>query len=160
MKLVKHTGGRFVFQLTTREQRLFMGVTGLYPVIPAGARKLVRQIGSAQSAQIDESQHLLEEALAEQRGANQRHLAEFLGDPQRVHTTKSYTRLTFAAAEMEWLLQVLNDIRVGSWMHLGSPDYEAEKRLQVTEENVQHYWAREMAGAFQSVLLAAMDASQ
>ncbi len=156
MKLVKHVAGVFVFQLTTREQRMFMEVTGLYPVIPAGACKLVKQAGSAQ---LDESQQLLEEALAEQRVANQRHLAEFLADPKRVRPTKNYTRLTLGAAEVEWLLQVLNDVRVGSWMQLGSPSYEAEKRLQITEANVRHFWAREMAGAFQSVLLAAMSES-
>ncbi len=157
MKLLKQTESGFVFQLTPREQRLFQEVLGLYPVIPAGAQRLAKQPGSAQ---IEESQQLLEEALAEQRAANQRHLAEFLADPRRVHTTQRHTRLTLAAAEMEWLLQVFNDIRVGSWMQLGSPDCEAEQQLQVTEQNVRHFWARELAGAFQSVLLAAMEESQ
>ncbi len=157
MKLVKNTSGRFVFQLTPREQRLFVEVLELYPLIPDGTRKITKQSGQAP---LDESQELLDEALAEQRVSNQRHLAKFLADPQRVHTTKSYTRLTLAAADMEFLLQVLNDIRVGSWILLGSPDYQTEKRLEVTQKNARYFWARELAGAFQSLLIAAMNVDQ
>ncbi len=157
MKLVKHGGARLVFQLTPREQQLFVEVLGLYPLIPADARKLTRHVGSLQ---LDESQQLLDDALAEGREATRKQLAKFLTDPERVHTTKSYTRLILGTAEVEFLLQVLNDVRVGSWMKLGSPDYDAEKALQVTEGNAVHFWAREMAGAFQSVLLAAMNVNQ
>jgi hypothetical protein len=153
MKLLKCVPGRWLFQLTPREQRLFAEVLGLYPVIPVGARRLSTQ---SHGPSLEESQHLLEEALAEQRQAHRRRVAEFLSDPLTVHATKSYTRLTLAPPHVEWLLQVLNDVRVGSWIHLGSPDYEGERQLEVTEENARHFWAREVAGAFQSVLLAAL----
>ena len=71
------------------------------------------------------NQQLLDEALAEQRAENRRQLQALLADPRRFAHTETGARLSLSPAEVEWLLQVLNDIRVGSWVRLGSPDDKA-----------------------------------
>jgi len=48
------------------------------------------------------------------------------------------------------LLQVLNDVRIGSWIELGSPERPLEALGAKTAPAV---WAMEMAGAFQMSLL-------
>ena len=43
-------------------------------------------------------------------------------------------QLTLSGPEIEWLLQVLNDVRVGSWIALGSPDPESGKKIVFNEK--------------------------
>jgi hypothetical protein len=57
---------------------------------------------------------------------------------------------------MEWLLQVFNDIRVGSWVLLGSPEDNIEAAL-VDADSARIFWDMEMAGNFQMQLLAALE---
>ena len=76
--------------------------------------------------------------------------------------TEDELGFTFALkpGELEWLLQVLNDIRVGSWVRLGEPAENSISSLEPTEENVQLAWALEIAGLFEHTLLAAADLSE
>ena len=69
-----------------------------------------------------EFQTLLNEALADQRLAHKQRLITWLAEPDRFRKTKRGFRMTLARDDSEWLLQVLNDIRVGHWLLLGSPD--------------------------------------
>jgi hypothetical protein len=62
-------------------------------------------------------------------------------------------RLVLSPADVEWLLQILNDIRVGSWLMLGSPEEELEV---LSEKNAPHLLAMHMSGHFQMELLEAL----
>ena len=99
------------------------------------------------------NQRLLDEALAEQRAENKKQLQALLADPRRFEHTETGARLSLSPAEVEWLLQVLNDIRVGSWVILGSPE---EKPAELNAANAPHFLAMEMAGYFQMQLLEAL----
>jgi len=68
-------------------------------------------------------------------------------------------RLKLSAPQMEWLLQVLNDIRVGSWLVLGEPDEKKGKPIEVNDENARYYAAMEFCGLFQMTLLDALQQS-
>jgi hypothetical protein len=50
-------------------------------------------------------------------------------------------------------MQVLNDVRVGSWVILGSPD---KKPAELNATTAPHFLAMEMAGYFQMQLLEAL----
>ncbi|HVY70208.1 MAG TPA: hypothetical protein VHH73_09790, partial [Verrucomicrobiae bacterium] len=65
-------------------------------------------------------------------------------------------RLDFNAEELEWLLQILNDIRVGSWVRLGAPDLDMVKP-EVTPDNLRYAWALDVSGCFQAALLRAIE---
>src|SRR5262249_1175988 len=106
---------------------------------------------------VEVNQHLLDEALAEQRTENHKLLQNFLSDPLRLVPIKKPGddgfRLTVSPGEFEWLLQILNDIRVGSWIKLGSPE---GPKLVLNAATMPHVWAMEASGQFQMQLLAAM----
>jgi len=53
-------------------------------------------------------------------------------------------------------LQVLNDVRVGSWIALGSPDPESGKKILFNEKLLPHFRTMELAGAFEMVFLDAL----
>ena len=152
MKLIKREGEDFVLHIGRRERRLLFEVLKLYPLVPVAHHRV-----SQTAKQMDEHQTLLEEALAERRQENKRQLVAMLREEQRFKETDTGYRLTLSAPQMEWLLQVLNDIRVGSWLILGEPDEKKGKPVALTSENARHYAAMEFCGLFQMTLLDAVE---
>ena len=151
MKLVRIAKDSFVFQLLKREKWLLHEVLNLYPKIPSNHLRISK---SSKTPDQPSSQRLLEEALTEQRSENKTKLEALLSDPARWSENHTGFQLSLSAAEMEWLLQVLNDVRVGSWIGLGSPEQQAQV---LNEHTAPHLWAMEIAGAFQMCLLHALD---
>ena len=151
MNLIKSTKDHYLFQLAPREKDLFLQVLALYPQVPAGYQSLSKATGPE-----DANQRLLDEALQETRAQSKKQLQALLSDPKKLSQTQTGWRLTLSAAEVDWLLQVLNDIRVGSWIHLGSPETPLQT---LTEENAPRYWALEMAGFFQGRFLELLEGS-
>jgi hypothetical protein len=140
------------FGLSRREHRLLVETLRLYPLVPPAHHRLSRE---AAAPALAESQRLLDEALAEQRAAHRRRIEAFLDDPTRFRpTADNALELRLAPGEIEWLLQVLNDVRVGAWLALGEP--EADEEPPVTEENARYHFALAMSGWFESELLAAL----
>ena len=62
-------------------------------------------------------------------------------------------QMILAHSELEWLLQVLNDVRVGSWIILGSPDDQQKKTIKVTEQNSIYLLAMDVCAYLESVLI-------
>ncbi|MCX6925565.1 MAG: hypothetical protein NT154_20505 [Verrucomicrobia bacterium] len=151
MKLVQATKTRLVFHLGQREKRSLVQMLKLYPRVPSSHHVLSKS-GRLPSAEAN--QQLLDEALAEQRADNKKQLQALLADPKRFADTETGGRLSLTRVQVEWLLQVLNDIRVGSWVILGSPE-KAPKEL--TPANAPHFLAMEMAGHLQMQLLEARE---
>jgi hypothetical protein len=152
VRLLRVENGNYVFRLGKGEKELLAVVLGLYPVIPAAHQPISKSTALANKT----NQRLLDEALAEQRSENKKLAASFLADARRFQETESSTRMTMAPAEIEWLLQVLNDIHVGSWILAGEPD-EDSPGLIPTEKNARHIGAMELARWFQLDLLAALN---
>ena len=150
MKLVRATKTRLLFHLGRREEHLLRQVLKLYPRVPSAHHALSK---SDRLPNREANQRLLDEALAEQRAACKQQVSALLADPRRLTYTESGGRLSLSSAEVDWVLQVLNDIRVGSWIILGAPE---ERLPEMNETNAPHVWAMEMAGLFQAQLLEAL----
>jgi hypothetical protein len=150
MKLVKATNNKFVFELGQREKRSLPQTLKLYPCVPS-AHHVLSKSGRLPDAAAN--QQLLDEALAEQRAEHKKQVQALLADPRRFEHTETGARLSLSPADVEWLMQVLNDIRVGSWVILGSPE---NKPADLTAANAPHFLAMEMAGYFQMQLLEAL----
>ena len=149
MRLIRADKGRFTFRIGKREKALLLETLKLYPLIPAAYPR------SSKSAkgEPDENQRLLEESLAAQRKENREAMLAMFSEPGRFRQTESGFRFTLTAAELERLLQVFNDIRVGSWIALGSPEEGAEPDMN--EENAGHFLTMEVCGHVETVLLEA-----
>jgi hypothetical protein len=150
VKLIQATKSRLVFQLGQREKLLLLQVLNLYPRVPSAHQKLSK---AGRLPEPEANQQLLDEALSEQRAQNKKQVRALLADPRRFAPTETGARLSLSPAEVEWVLQVLNDIRVGSWVLLGSPEQRAVK---LTEKTVPDFAAMETAGYFQMQLLEAL----
>jgi hypothetical protein len=146
VRLTKVDSEGLWLQLGPREKRLLVEVLQLYPLIDATYHRATR------SADPRVDQKLLEEALAALNKENKERLDAFLGEPQRFPETEEGCCLTIEFQNLEWLLQVVNDIRVGSWLKLGMPD---EKKLVLGLSNVRYVVAMELCGFLEGILLAA-----
>ena len=120
MKLVQATKTRLVFDLGQREKRSLLQMLKLYPCVPSahhvlsksgrlpgrGGQPAVAGRGAGRAA----------------RGEQDSSCRPCWPTRDGSSTRNTGARLSLSPAEAEWLLQVLNDIRVGSWVILGSPE--------------------------------------
>jgi len=148
---VKAGGGKFSFQMERDERRLLFQVLRAYPLIPIAHHRL------SKSEENREDQQLLEESLAAQRKENKKHVKAMLTAKSRFRANKRGWRWSLTAAQIEWLLQVLNDVRIGAWLAIGSPDGQMETIAVFNEKTAPYFWAMEVSGHFQAVLLKAID---
>jgi hypothetical protein len=153
VKLIRSSNDNLLFHLGKREKLLLLELLKLYPRIPSGHQSLSK---SRNIRDREANQRLLDEAMAEQRAECKKQLQAFLADPRRFAEDQTGCRLSLCKSEPEWLLQILNDIRIGSWLSLGSPEPPMEIAL-LNEQTAPHFWAMEMAGHFQMQLLQAME---
>jgi hypothetical protein len=129
---------------------MLVAILTRYPCLPAAHQPLSKG-GQMPNAAAD--QRLLEEALAEHRRENKRQLDLFLADPNRLRENQTGWRLSLLEGDLEWLLQILNDIRVGSWVNLGSPE---DPYQGLNEKTALHVELMDMCGYYQMQLLAGL----
>jgi hypothetical protein len=154
MKLLRIHDGNFEFDLAREERDLLFHLLGLYPVVPATHHRLTRD---GKPSNQKENQELLDEAMQSQRRANKKEIIALLDEAGRFTDVGKNCRVIFARGELEWLLQVLNDVRVGSWLALGSPGQKQERRLRGDAVSVRYLMQMELAGGFEMYLLGAVN---
>ena len=142
------------FQISKLEKALLLATVQIYPVLDPSHHQLTKDPKDAPPAE----QHLLEEAMARQRTEHK--LAKLDGflrgeAPVFREDGDGDCTLTLSGEELEWLLQVLNDIRVGSWIQLGSPNVDTVRRGGLSAVEARSVAAMDMSAYFQSALLEA-----
>ncbi len=154
MKRVSADDQAVLFQLRAPEHDALLDLLQTYPVVPPAHQTVSKNLKNTHPT---DYQHLLDEALAEQRAANQKHLHAWLATPGRFQRHKAGFRFTLQRTDSEWLLQVLNDIRVGHWLRLGSPEPGELKPQTLDREKLPAWLMMEMSGFFQMSLLEALE---
>jgi hypothetical protein len=147
----------FIFQLSKRDRNLLLFVLKLFPVTKAVNHRLSR----APRPEDEAHQELLVEAMEEQRKGHVKKIEQLIKNEARFfRETEEALQIALSGDQIEWLLQTLNDVRVGSWTLLGCPELEDVRRKALTEEHATHYAAMELSGVFQAVLLEAFEAEE
>jgi hypothetical protein len=142
----------FVFQLSKRDRSLLLSVLKLFPVTDPKSHRLSKMARLENKA----NQELLVEAMEEQRRGHAAKIDRLLkNQPQFFQESEGIVQFMLNGEQIEWLLQALNDIRVGSWTRLGCPEMAEARRAVLTEESAAHYTAMELSGYFESALLEA-----
>ncbi len=154
MKLADFDSRQYVFELSHRERELLEGTLKLYPVSLNGFHPISR---TGNPDDLTEAQQMLEEAMAESRQENRATIRNFIRDPARFKKKEDQLHLHLPASQMDWLLSVLNEVRVGSWERLGCPD---EPPDDVSAENIRWAIAMDVCAVLQSVLLDALDQNE
>jgi len=154
LKLLAKDDKSFTFLIGKREREMMTGILRRYPMIIANHFKN-RWAGQS----VHPTDELIQEALAEQQRENKKQLEEMLAQPGRFAEDEMGFRFSIAASEMEWLLQMFNDVRVGCCIQRGEPDPNKghmPPEQKINEQTVQLAWTMEMAGLFVHEILEAI----
>jgi hypothetical protein len=142
-----------IFQINAREEALLLAMLRLYPVLENSHHRISQDPQAAASSE----QRLLEESMGQLKAAHRRKVDALFQAPQRFFKDAlGERRLVLTPAQLEWLLQVLNDIRVGNWVRLGCPDLEKPAPLELSRANTRSLQAMHLCGEFQLALLEAV----
>jgi hypothetical protein len=152
MKLIQASKDGYGFEFTLQEKQLLFKVLALYPLVPAAHHRLSRAV----SAPSDENQRLLEDSLTDHRQETRQRVRTLMANPKSFQARGGGFCWHPSRAEIEWMLQVLNEVRVGSWLELGSPDLAKSREIISTPENLMHRWAMDIAGGFEMIFIAAL----
>lgn len=140
------------FEMSHREKALFLSIFRLFPVLENSHHVLSNDPKNAGTP----AQRLLQDSMAQQRRDSRGRLDEFLHHQERFfRDAKAEARLTLTPEQLEWLLRILNDIRVGSWVQLGRPELDTVRRSTLSRDKAQAFAAMEMSGYFEFSLLQA-----
>lgn len=153
MKLLRSDTDELVFQLSAGEKAVLLDVLQLYPRVPPAHHRLSRE---AHTTTDEENERLLDDALAEQRAQNKRHLQALLQDGATFRRVNRHWHFRLCRTDFEWVMQVLNDVRVGSWLALGSPE-DLPRGFPDDPKTAPHIFAMELAGLFQMALLESIE---
>ena len=158
MKFLKYHGESLVFELGPRERELLVMLLRRYPLLNPDYHQIAKP---KHRAPLAEAQQMLVEAMTAQHRENRRIVDAFIADKLRtanaVKSDRTRTLLPLTRPQADWLLEVLNDLRVGCWVRLGRPDSEDGRALALSAGNVADFGAMEFAGYLQSLILAALD---
>jgi hypothetical protein len=153
MRLAGRQKDDFVFTLTAQEKGLMLTLLKFFPQVPVAHHRL-NQIAPLPA--VAESQRLLEESLAAHKAEEKEWVATTFHGPRRFKAVDGGFHLKVKRAEMERLLQIFNDLRVGSWLALNAPDLEQKKNLSPTRLTAPFIQRMELAGIFEMILLKAL----
>ena len=153
MKLLSHVGDRLVFLLSDRDHRAWRHLARLsgetrrrQPGISRGpSPSLPPGVKAEFSAAVQDSRTFAGKFL--------RLLAN--DSTHMVRGTGGYG-LTVTRAEFETLLQALNDIKLGLWEQMGSPDLEKGESPGLNLENLRRLHSIDIVNLLQMQLLQAL----
>ena len=143
--------GKFTFRFEQAEREWFRHILDLYPV----------QQTALKGAEEASANELLENALAERRKKLRTDAEIFLkaGKLEINAAFNEFWDLTLSPVEVEELLQILNNVRVGLWLSMGKPDPSIEQLMPTkpSEEQVRAHMVMHVSAAWQAALTAAVD---
>jgi hypothetical protein len=151
MTRIAKTSKLWRFALDEREKDCLELVLQSYPAIPRAHQPLSRHTAEGLDA---EDTALLDEALEDQRQAHRNHLQRWWRKPGRLRQQEDTWELEVPVSDLDWLLQVLNDVRVGQWIRLGAPE-TIDNPLALLKKDGKALFLMELAGMFQMTLLEA-----
>ncbi len=149
MRLARATARAWTLALSDRERDFLVAVLQAYPAVPPEYQPLSRQSADRLSP---EDQQLLSEALAEHRSENQSRLRRWLRAGARFRPVDQEWQFNLSRADFDWMLQVLNDVRVGNWLQLGAPE-DVHDPSCLLEKDPAALFLMEAAGMFQMEFL-------
>lgn len=155
MKLLKKIGEKFVFELLLEEKELLVKIIELYPLLDHEKLEFSKTI---KDDQISQSKKILTDALKEFQETNKRLIRELFenSDVLKPKQNSDYYILELNGDQIERLLQVINDIRVGTWQKLGCPDLENREEFVHSADDVFAIYVMDICEYFEYYLLKAL----
>jgi hypothetical protein len=156
MKLVERNEESLTLALRQRERELLVFLLRLYPALDPAYQKLSK---ATVENHLEAAQEFLTESLTAEQNSNRQLIDQFIrGRLTPSHSEGGSTlRLTLTLAEVDWLLRVINNVRVGCWTRLGRPEPPLATALKTGAQHVTELAAIELGMLVQDNLLEALN---
>ena len=148
MKLLKQTRNGWQYLLDENEANCLEGLLKQFPLTRNFPVKITKSPADPKAI---EREKLLNESLAEHR-EELKQKARHLINGGKLKVYRNGWRLSLNLEERESLLQILNDIRVGSWRALGEPE-SLDPRPDASDAEFFYTNLLNLAGYFEFKLL-------
>lgn len=150
MKFLKAAKDNLFFHIHPEGRAALNMLIRNYPAMEASHFELSK---FADQDEIEEDREFLEQALGDEQQSNQSRARALIADEDRFHKTEEGFLLRLSQDDIELLLQVLNDVRIGFWVRLGSPDDGMEMDLRSDPKSAPLLATMQVCGFFQGALL-------
>ena len=154
MKFNKLEGDQRHYWISEIEKSILENLLHHYPVLDPGYQQISRFMESELS---EEPQELLEECMTESQQESRKWVRILLDSSSKLLFStqdSSQWNLVLSGEDYETLLQILNDLRVGFWLELGSPEESVpDENLALSDEDEAKWALFQFTAYFQSHLL-------
>lgn len=152
MKCTRKGDGRFDMSLDQEEWQALKDLVTQYPKTPADHHSLTSK--DDPDPDLKQSDDWLKESSGTHQSERLRQLNAWIHSihPVKMKDPPTYT-LELDPPKADWLIEILNDIRVGCWLNLGCPTPDDLTGAEWRKEEWASIWAMELSGMYQSVLL-------
>ncbi len=150
MRFLERSDTATVIAINETETTFLKATLSKYPLVTNENRELTR---SDDHDELEEDTELLRSSIKEHTDQSKTKLSEWLASDKIFTPKDSEWLLNVPNEDLDWFLQILNDLRVGSWQQLKCPSPEEIQALPLTPETVEPLWTMELAGLLQSFLL-------
>jgi len=152
MKCIRKGDGRFDMALDEEEWQALKNVLIQYPKTPADHHSLMSK--DDQDPDLRESDDWLKESGSQHQGERKQQVKAWIESIHPVEGDgKTEYKIECNPDRADWLIEILNDIRVGCWLSLDCPTPDDLADGEWKREDWPTMWAMEISGMFQSVIL-------
>jgi hypothetical protein len=151
MILISRSDWQWQYFLNAHEAEALAGLLKRFPFTELAPRQISRMTDDPATA---EREKLLNESLAEHRKELAK-VAVTLLEKDTWKKSRNGTFLTLSPQSRDLLLQILNDIRIGSWRALGEPEDLDKPPKNTSAKNPAYRHLMDLAGYFEANLLEA-----
>lgn len=155
MKYLGLQQGRFTFRLPEAERDLFVHILQQYPAAPPSAFPVLRRENSPQD---HDEECWMQELLAEEKQRQGRAVRAWIDKEPALRSTGKASNLQLLPESAAWLVEILNEVRVGKWHQLDCPSSQQMTKLSTDAEFAPDIWIMEAASMFQMSFLSALHA--
>jgi hypothetical protein len=149
MKLVRQTKDGWQYQLNPAETNCLRSLLNQFPITTSATGKISRTDSDPQTV---DREKLLNESLADHRDKLKKRARSLIGADKFKARDKNWL-LCINSEEREFLFQILNDIRVGSWRALGEPENLEPQTPNPTKTEKIFHNIMNLAGYFEHKLV-------
>ena len=150
MKLIRKGDGRFDMALDVEEWQALKKLVSQYPKTPSDHHSLTCK--DEPDPDLKDSDDWLKESGSVHQAQRHPQIRAWI-DAIHPDQDEATYKIEFDPSKADWLIEILNDIRVGCWLSLGCPAPEDLTEAEWREEDWPTLWAMEISGMYQSVLL-------
>jgi hypothetical protein len=161
VKLLSKTEQHLAFDLNALETQLLSFTLASYPMahepwsVPPAAREKTNRRPAAPSPDPE----LLSATLGEMKEAHRSRLEAFLSGPGLQQQPDGGSRLVLPLADVDWFMQVVNELRVASWYRLDCPEQHEEAAIEKHPERLHDFLRMDFSGMLLDGILRALDAA-